>query len=137
MGQLLHGCARTTEAIRHAIPNSQESVKALAVRYGINPKTVVKWRRRTTVKDAPMGPKEPTSTVLTKAEEALIVAFRKHTLLPLDDCLYALQSSIPLDTLLVAPLFAASWHQPSSGLRRQQATGEEKIQILSCWLLSY
>ena len=84
-----------------------------------------------------MGPKEPTSTVLTKAEEALIVAFRKHTLLPLDDCLYALQSSIPLDTLLVAPLFAASWHQPSSGLRRQQATGEEKIQILSCWLLSY
>lgn len=35
MGQILHGCARTTEAIRHAIQNSQESVKALAVRYGI------------------------------------------------------------------------------------------------------
>ncbi len=29
------------------------------------------------------------------AEEAIIVAFRKHTLLPLDDCLYALQASIP------------------------------------------
>ena len=42
-----------------------------------------------------MGPKEPTSTVLTKAEEALIVAFRKHTLLPLDDCLYALQCPFP------------------------------------------
>lgn len=42
-----------------------------------------------------MGPKEPASTVLTKTEKALIVAFRKHTLLPLDDCLYALQSSIP------------------------------------------
>lgn len=95
MGQILHGCARTTEAIRHAIQNSQESVKALAVRYGINPKAVVKWRKRTTVKDAPMGPKEPASTVLTKAEEALIVAFRKHTLLPLDGCLYALQAFIP------------------------------------------
>jgi transposase InsO family protein len=42
-----------------------------------------------------MGPKEPRSTVLTKEEEALIVAFRKHTLLPLDDCLYALQATLP------------------------------------------
>jgi len=32
---------------------------------------------------------------MTEAEEAMIVAFRRHTLLPLDDCLYALQSSIP------------------------------------------
>ena len=28
-------------------------------------------------------------------EEAVIVAFRRHTLLPLDDCLYALQATIP------------------------------------------
>lgn len=42
-----------------------------------------------------MGPKAPTSTVLTLEEEAIIVAFRKHTLLPLDDCLYALQATIP------------------------------------------
>jgi IS30 family transposase len=42
-----------------------------------------------------MGPKRPRSTVLTREEEALIVAFRKHTLLPLDDCLYALQPTIP------------------------------------------
>lgn len=41
------------------------------------------------------GPTEPRSTVLTEAEEAAIVAFRRHTLLPLDDCLYALQPSIP------------------------------------------
>ena len=27
--------------------------------------------------------------------EAIVVAFRKHTLLPLDDCLYALQATIP------------------------------------------
>lgn len=42
-----------------------------------------------------MGPKEPRSTVLTVEEEAVIVAFRRHTLLPLDDCLYGLQLSIP------------------------------------------
>jgi transposase InsO family protein len=63
--------------------------------YGINPKTVAKWRKRTVVDDAPMGPKEPRSTVLSKEEEALVIAFRRHTLLPLDDCLYALQTTIP------------------------------------------
>jgi len=33
--------------------------------------------------------------VLSVEEEAVIVAFRRHTLLPLDDCLYALQATIP------------------------------------------
>jgi transposase InsO family protein len=42
-----------------------------------------------------MGPKQPRSTILTLEEEALIVAFRKHTLLPLDDCLHALQATLP------------------------------------------
>lgn len=95
MGQILHGSARTTEATRRAIQNSQESLRVLAARYGVNPKTVAKWRKRSSVSDLQMGPKNPSSTVLTKDEEALIVAFRKHTLLPLDDCLYALQESIP------------------------------------------
>ena len=95
MGQILHGSARTTEAVRRAIQHSQESLRALAGRYGINPKTVAKWKRRTTTADAPMGPKAPSSTLLKVEEEAIIVAFRKHTLLPLDDCLYALQATIP------------------------------------------
>ena len=41
MGQLLHGCARTTEAVRRAIQHSQASLSKLASQYGINPKTVV------------------------------------------------------------------------------------------------
>ena len=95
MGQILHGSARTTEAVRRAIQHSQEGLKVLAARYGINEKTVAKWRKRDFVHDAPMGPKEPASTVLMKEEEAICVAFRMHTLLPLDDCLYALQATIP------------------------------------------
>jgi transposase InsO family protein len=67
----------------------------LAARYNLNAKTVAKWRRRTTVEDARMGPRQPHSTVLTREQEATIVAFRQRTLLPLDDCLYALQASIP------------------------------------------
>jgi len=42
-----------------------------------------------------MGPKNAGSTVLTLEEEAVCIAFRKTTLLPLDDCLYSLQASIP------------------------------------------
>ena len=95
MGQVLHGSATTTEAIRRAIQHSQESLRALSKRYGINQKTVAKWRKRTSVADLPTGPREPTSTVLSREDEAVIVAFRKNTLLPLDDCLYALQPTIP------------------------------------------
>ena len=95
MGQILHGSATTTHAVRAAIQRSKASIQELSERYGINPKTVRKWRKRGFVEDAPMGPKERRSTVLSAEEEALIVAFRKHTLLPLDDCLYALQATIP------------------------------------------
>ncbi|PVE23627.1 IS481 family transposase, partial [Microvirga sp. KLBC 81] len=95
MGQVLHGSATTTEAVRRAIQNSQESLRALAMRHGINPKTVAKWKKRTSVADLPTGPKNPESTVLSADEEAVIVAFRRHTLLPLDDCLYALPPTIP------------------------------------------
>ena len=95
MGQVLHGSARTTAAVRRAIQHSQESLNRLSSRYGINPKTVAKWRKRESTQDAPMGPSKPRSTVLTPEQEALVVAFRKHTLLPLDDCLYALQATVP------------------------------------------
>src|SRR5215470_16751124 len=95
MGQVLHGCATTTEAVRRAIQHSQESLRALAKRYGINQKTVAKWKARKAVADLRTGPKQPRSTVLTVEEEAVVVAFRRHSLLPLDDCLYALQPTIP------------------------------------------
>ncbi len=95
MGQILHGSATTTETVRRAIQNSQESIAKLAKRYNLNPKTVAKWKRRDFVHDAKMGPKQPRSKSLSLAEEAMVVAFRKHTLLPLDDCLYALQATIP------------------------------------------
>lgn len=42
-----------------------------------------------------MEPKGVRSALLTPEGEAIIVAFRQHTLLPLHDCLYALQPTIP------------------------------------------
>ena len=95
MGQVLHGCATTTHAIRAALQRSKAPLKELAAQHRLNAKTVAKWRKRAFVHDAPMGPKTPRSTVLTAEEEAIVIAFRRHTLLPLDDCLYALQATIP------------------------------------------
>jgi hypothetical protein len=43
----------------------------------------------------PIGPKDAKSTVLTLDEKAFIVAFRRHMLLPLDDCLYTLHPTMP------------------------------------------
>src|SRR3954471_13098684 len=95
MGQVLDGSATTTEAVRRAIQHSQESLRALVKRYGINQKTVAKWKQRSSPSDLPAGPRDPRSTVLSLEDEAIVVAFRRQTLLPLDDCLYALQPTIP------------------------------------------
>jgi transposase-like protein len=61
-----------------AIQCSQESLRALAKRYGINQKTVAKWKRRTSAADRPTGPKQAESTVLSVEDEAIVVAFRRH-----------------------------------------------------------
>jgi hypothetical protein len=76
MGQILHGSARTTAAVRRAIQHRQKSLNKLAERYDINPKTVAKWKKRPFVHDAPMGPQPPHSTVLTPEQEAMCGASR-------------------------------------------------------------
>ena len=91
----LHGSARTTPRVRAELQASKETTRALAARHGLNPKTVAKWRRRTTTVDAPMGPRRARSTVLTEVEEAVVVEFRRRTLLPLDDVLGHLREGIP------------------------------------------
>ncbi len=108
MGQVLHGSATTTHAVRSAIQKSDATIKELSRRYNINPKTVMKWKYRNSVEDQPMGRKNPRSTVLSVAEEAACVAFRKHSLLPLDDCLYALQETVPCDLARPDPTTATA-----------------------------
>src|ERR1700733_615922 len=119
MGQVLHGSATTTATIRRAIQHSQESLRGLSKRYGINQKTVAKWKKRGSVADLPTGPKDPKSTVLSVEEEAIIVAFRHHTLLPLDDCLYTLQPTIP-------HLSRSQTHRPCGGSCLPTARGNAR-----------
>lgn len=85
MAAVLHGSARTTPRVRAELQASQASTRALAAQSGLNPEAVAKWRLRQTTTDAAMGPTDPRSTVLSPAEEAIIVEFQWRTLLPLDD----------------------------------------------------
>jgi hypothetical protein len=122
MGQVLHGSATTTHAVRAAIQRTKASIQELTRLHGINPRTVQKWRRRSSVEDAPMGPKERRSTVLSPEEEALIIAFCKHTLLPLDDCLYALQAA-------EGPRHTARWLDGRGGIRVYSCRSSRNL----CW----
>jgi hypothetical protein len=47
------------------------------------------------VPDPAPGSGDVVLEIKASEEEAVVVAFRRHTLLPLDDCLYALQPTIP------------------------------------------
>src|SRR6516164_751639 len=101
MGQILHGSAKTTHAVRGAIQRSKASIQELASRYDLNPKTVMKWRKHAFLYDAPMG------------------------LLALDDCLYALQATIPhLTRSSLHRLFQR--HEISSFLRSKSRQGARR-----------
>jgi hypothetical protein len=79
-----------TAAVGRAIEHSQESLRALAKRYGSTPN-----HRQMEGADLRFRPADGTEGAQidgpVSEEEAVVVAFRRHTLLPLDDCLYALQ----------------------------------------------
>ena len=51
----LHGSACTTPRVRAELQAAKEGTHSLAARYGLNPKTVAKWRKRASTADAPMG----------------------------------------------------------------------------------
>ena len=95
MANMLHGSARTTPRIRAERQRSKDKTSTLAQRYGLSRTTVTKWRSRTTTSDAPMAPGQPKSTLLSPAQEAVIVGFRKKPLLPLEDVMGCLRESIP------------------------------------------
>ncbi len=108
MGQIHQASATTTLAVRRAIQQSQERLRALAKRYGINPKTVAK---RAWTDDRETGPTEPRSTVPSPEDEAIIVAFPRHTPPPLDDCLsFSSADDRASDADIVAPLSPAVSH---------------------------
>ena len=79
MGQIRHGCAPTTQAIKATIQRSQAMNAAPSREDGIMVKTVAKWRERETLDNRKTGLMEPSLTelgltVLNPAEETMVVA---------------------------------------------------------------
>ena len=84
MGQIRHGCAPTTQAIKATIQRYQAMNAAPSREDGINVKTVAKWRERETLDNRKTGLMEPSLTelgltelgltVLNPAEETMVVA---------------------------------------------------------------
>jgi hypothetical protein len=79
MGQIRHGCAPTTQAIKATIQRSQAMNAAPSREDGIKVKTVAKWRERETLDNrktglTELGLTEPGLTVLNPAEETMVVA---------------------------------------------------------------
>ncbi|WP_428310612.1 TetR family transcriptional regulator [Hydrocarboniphaga sp.] len=111
---------RSPAEVRHAIRHSDDSIRQLALRYGLNPKTVAKWRRRASPDDRKPGPRDPRSSALSLREEGIVVALRQHLRLPLDGCLQALRGFIP-------QLSRSSLHRclQRHGISRLPASGDE------------
>ena len=91
----LHGSARTTTRIRAELQLATGSQRTLAKLYGINPKTVAKWRARTSVLYEPMGPRDRASRHLSQEQEHLAIALRKQGHLSLDDLMGQLLETAP------------------------------------------
>jgi len=94
MGSILHPRAKTTPRIREEIYNSKESIAKLAEKYNLNPKTVFKWKHRSSFSDKRSGPQKPKS-VLSEKEQAIICEFKRATKFSLDEIFCALKDKIP------------------------------------------
>ena len=69
MGQVRHGSTTTTYAVRAAKQRSQALLAQFSQEPGINPKTVAKCRKRSTVENMKTGPTEPRSAFLSEARK--------------------------------------------------------------------
>ncbi|MCW8183141.1 helix-turn-helix domain-containing protein, partial [Verminephrobacter eiseniae] len=74
---------RTTPAVRAEIAASSQTASVLAQRYGITEQTVYKWKKREVFVDR-CHTAHRLQTVLTPAQETVVVHLRRTLLLPLD-----------------------------------------------------
>jgi hypothetical protein len=137
MGQVLHGSATTTAAVRRAIQHSQESLRALASRYGSQSED------RRQVEEAELGGRSADRSERTKVDGPLDRGGGDHRRLQAPYAIAArrlpLRASAddpPSDPFVVAPLSAAAWDRAAAGYRGRQGAKEE-VQVLSDRLLPH
>jgi transposase InsO family protein len=89
-----HPRATTNKHIRKIIQQSSDSSHILAERFGINKKTVLKWKKRKNLEDRKHGTKT-NKYILSRWEQKIIVKARKHLKLALDDLVLVVIKYIP------------------------------------------
>lgn len=94
MLQKLHKRAKTNYAIRSEIKASNKSIRELAIEYGLNTKTILKWKHRDVLEDKPSRP-ITLQTKISKEHEVLIVYERKAHKKSLFEIWDALHETIP------------------------------------------
>jgi hypothetical protein len=72
----------------------KRSLRDPARRLGVAPKTIASGRKRSSGADQPAGPQAVRPDTLSPDQGAIIVAFRRHTLKPLRDCLHTVQATL-------------------------------------------
>ena len=96
MASVLHGSARTTPRLRAGLQASKESSRIFAARYGLNPKDcaqVAQANHDDRRANGAEGPEEHRADASRGSHRR--TAFRRKTLLPLDDVLGCLRDTIP------------------------------------------
>jgi transposase len=137
MGQILHASATTTGVVRRAIQRSSDSLRTLSKRYGINPKTVAKWKKRTSVADLPTGPRARRSTVLSVEDEAVIARVSPPHAAAAGRLLRRASADHPaFEPLGLASLLAAARHLAPARSWRQRAR-QEALQAVSHRVFSH
>src|SRR6218665_2539621 len=86
MSMALHKKDRTTPAVRAEIAASSQTASVFAQHNGITDQTVYKWKKRE-VFGVRCHTAHRLQTVLTSAQETVVVHLRRTLLLPLDDLL--------------------------------------------------
>lgn len=114
MGQLLHGSARPPSRPRGDIAIASAG-HGVAERFSLNEKIVRNWRKRTSLEGCADGTKGDPFVYAHPRKESGLRGLRRPTLLPLDDCLYALQAPIPH-----LSRYSGLGPAPSTGLRAPQ-----------------
>ncbi|MCG5531726.1 IS481 family transposase [Halorhodospira halochloris] len=92
-GYRIHPQARTTPRMREEIRNSTLSERELARQLNTTRATIRRWKYDETVTDRSHRPQRLTSR-LRPEQEAIVVALRRHLLLPLDDLLVVVREFI-------------------------------------------
>jgi len=136
MGQILHGSGKTTHAVRAAIQRSKTSIKELAGRYDLNPKTVMKWRKRAFLMMLRWGRRRHAQQCSAPRRKLSLLLFASHAVAARRLSLCAPGDHPASDTIIAASTVPTPRDQQAPCDRRRDGA-QEGVQALSDRLLPH